>query len=357
MSKYRVAADWVRRRLLAGCVIPAHPLALDPERRLDEQHQRALTRYYAAAGAGGVAVGVHTTQFEIRDPRHGLLKPVLQLAAETLDSCEPAGAPLVRIAGICGPTVQALREAELARACGYHLGLLSLGGVMGLTLRELVQHAAIVARTIPLFCFYLQPAVGGRPLPYSFWREVLNIPNVAAIKVAPFDRYQTLDVMRALAESGRSGEIALFTGNDDNIVSDLASDWELNTESGTVSLGFRGGLLGHWAFWTRRAVELLQEAQRAKNEPARYLAGLLRRAQQVTEVNAAVFDARHNFRGCVPGINEMLRRQGLMRGRWCLDAALDLSPGQEAEIQRVCRLYPELSDDAFVRDHLESWLS
>lgn len=324
-----------RERLREGAVIPAHPLALTAERKLDERRQRALTRYYLAAGAGGVAVGVHTTQFEIRDC--GLLAPVLELALEEL---RPADT--IRIAGIVGTTAQALKEADLAARLGYHAGLLSLGAMASASVPELLEHARAVASVIPLFGFYLQPAVGGRVLPYEFWRAFAEIENVVAIKIAPFNRYQTIDVMRAVAESGR--DIALYTGNDDNILLDLLTPYRF----GETTLRIVGGLLGHWAVWTRRAVELLEQRYRIRDN--------LTLAIEITDSNAAFFDAANRFRGCIAGIHEVLRRQGLLAGRWCLNPSEDLSTGQMEEIDRVYRAYPHLNDDEFVRRHIDDWM-
>jgi dihydrodipicolinate synthase/N-acetylneuraminate lyase len=325
----------VRDRLRQGLVIPAHPLALDASRRLDERRQRALTRYYLAAGAGGIAVGVHTTQFGIHDEAVGLLRPVLEITKE-----EARAAGIVTIAGVCGGRQQAVREAELAQSLGYDAALVSLAALQTATEDQLLDHCRTVAAVIPVFGFYLQPTVGGRILPYSFWRKFAEIPEVVAIKVAPFNRYQTLDVVRAVAESGRSDEISLYTGNDDNIVIDLLN-------------GFAGGLLGQWAVWTRDAVDLLA---RVKNEGP--TPGLMTVAQQITDANAAIFDAANQFRGCVPGIHEILRRQALLPGRWCLDPAEDLSPGQSEEIDRVCRSYPHLlrADEQLIAEHLDAWL-
>lgn len=351
----------IRKKLFEGLVIPAHPLALTAERRLDERRQRALTRYYCAAGAGGVAVGVHTTQFAIRDPQIGLFEPVLQLAMETMRDCEGAsGRRLVKVAGVCGQTAQAVREAHFARAAGYDLGLLSLAALREASVSELIEHCRRVAEAIPLFGFYLQPAVGGRLLDYRFWREFLEIENVAAIKLAPFNRYQTLDVVRALAASGRHDEVALYTGNDDNIVADLLTEFRISTGSGSdrvkVSIRFAGGLLGHWAVWTKRAVELLEAIKASRADDHRQTYELLARSAEVTDANAALFDARNNFAGCIAGLHEILRRQGLLAGRWCLDPAEDLSPGQMAEIDRICAACPQLSDDQFVAEHLAEWL-
>jgi len=328
-------------------VIPAHPLALTPSRKLDERRQRALTRYYLAAGAGGLAVGVHTTQFEIREPRFGLLEPVLELAMEEL-----RGSHAIKVAGIVGPTAQAVREAELAARYGYDIGLLSLAALRESTTRELLAHARAVAEVIPLFGFYLQPDVGGRVLSYEFWREFAAIERVVAIKIAPFNRYRTLDVLRAVADSGRASEIALYTGNDDSIVTDLLTPFRF----GEIALRVAGGLLGHWAVWTLRAVRMLEKIHADVRGETPLAPSWLTLAAEITDANAALFDAAHDFRGCIAGIHEVLRRQGLMGGRWCLNPDEDLSPGQTAEIDRVCHAYPHLNDDAFVREHLDQWL-
>jgi len=336
------ATESWRARLRRGVVIPAHPLALNAGRKLDERRQRALTRYYLAAGAGGVAVGVHTTQFEIRDPRVGLYEPVLSLAIEEMRSSDA-----VRIAGIVGPTAQAVKEAGFAAGCGYHAGLLSLAALRDASVPQLVEHVRAVASIIPVFGFYLQPAVGGRILPYAFWREFAAIDNVVAIKMAPFNRYQTLDVVRAVAESGRADDIALYTGNDDNIVADLLTPFAFAGRTVRIV----GGLLGHWAVWTRRAVELLERIHREPDCP-----GWLARGVEVTDSNAAFFDTANQFAGCIAGLHEVLRRQGLLEGRWCLNPSEDLSPGQLEEIDRVYRAYPHLNDDDFVRENLDRWL-
>jgi dihydrodipicolinate synthase/N-acetylneuraminate lyase len=352
----------VRAHLLAGQVIPAHPLALTPHRTLDEPHQRALTRYYVDAGAGGMAVGVHTTGFRIHDADVGLYRPVLELASETADAWLARGAlrPFVKVAGLVGRTDQALREAAIAQALGYHAGLLSLGAWREDSDASILTHCVRVAEAIPLFGFYLQPAVGGRVLPYRFWREFAEIPGVVAIKVAPFDRYATLDVIRAVAESGRT-DIALYTGNDDAIVADLLT--EVPVQAGGV-VGTRrmvGGLLGQWAVWTERAVAMLREiaAARAGSHPAGADAWLrlLSQGAALTQANAAVFDAAHAFRGCLPGILEVLRRQGLVRGTWTLDPHERLSAGQADALTRVMAQWPDLTDDSFVAAHRERWLT
>jgi dihydrodipicolinate synthase/N-acetylneuraminate lyase len=345
-----------RRILLQGVVIPAHPLALDSKRKLDERRQRALTRYYCEAGAGGVAVGVHTTQFAIRDPHIGLLEPVLKLAAETTSECEQTwGRPYLKIAGLCGHTPQAVAEAELAHQLGYDAGLLSLAAFPSASIRELIEHCRAVGEVIPIFGFYLQPAVGGRVLELDFWQRFLELETVVAIKVAPFNRYQTLVVVRALAASGRESEVALYTGNDDNIVADLLTDFRVRTETRTVNIKFVGGLLGHWAVWTKRAVELLDKVRECR-EHRELTADLLARSGEITDANAAFFDARNNFAGCIPGLHEILRRQGFLEGRWCLDPDEEVSPGQLGEIDRICASYPHLSDDDFVARNLERWL-
>jgi dihydrodipicolinate synthase/N-acetylneuraminate lyase len=338
----------VRKALLEGLVIPAHPLALTAGRKLDERRQRALTRYYLAAGAGGIAVGVHTTQFAIRDPQIGLYGPVLALAAEEARA-HPAA---VRVAGIAGPTLQAVREAETAVRLSYHAGLLSLGALREAGTAELLAHTRAVAEIIPVFGFYLQPGVGGRILPYEFWRGFAEIDNVVAIKIAPFNRYRTLDVVRAVAESGRGSEIALYTGNDDTIVTDLLTEFDLNG----VRIRIAGGLLGHWAVWTKCAAELLDRIKAVRSARAPIPPALLTIGAQITDMNAAIFDAANCFRGCIAGIHEVLVRQGLLAGRWTLDPSEDLSPEQAPDIDRVCRAYPHLQDDSFVRDHLHQWL-
>ncbi len=319
-------------------VIPAHPLALTAERKLDERRQRALTRYYAAAGAGGIAVAVHTTQFEIRTAGVDLLRPVLELAAETA----PEG--MIRVAGICGPTPQAIAEAELASGLGYHLGLLSLAALPDATDDELLEHARQVGAVMPLFGFYLQSAVGGRHLSYGFWRRFAELPAVAAIKIAPFDRYRTVDVLRAVADSGRADDIALYTGNDDNIVADLAMIHRVANRD----LRMVGGLLGHWSVWTRSATRLLADLRAGRD--------VTHLAAAVTDSNSAFFDVAHQYRGCIPGLHEVLRRQGLLAGTWCLDPDAGLAPGQSAEIDRVYAAYPELNDDRFVAEHRDEWL-
>jgi dihydrodipicolinate synthase/N-acetylneuraminate lyase len=337
--------------LAAGQVIPAHPLALTANRTLDERHQRALTRYYIDAGAGGIAVGVHTTQFAIRDPRHGLYRPVLELAAETVRSWNAVSPlPFTLVAGVIGKTAQAVAEAELAASLGYHVALLGLGALPTATEDELIAHCRAVADVMPLFGFYLQPAVGGRVLSYGFWRRFAEIENVWAIKIAPFNRYQTIDVVRAVADAGRD-DIALYTGNDDNIIADLLTPFPVGSRTRRIV----GGLLGQWAVWTRAAVHLHHDVRFASDDTLD--AKWLRENAALTDANAAIFDAAHAFAGCIPGIHEILRRGGLLAGTWCLDPNETLSPGQSEEIDRVCSAYPELNDDAFVAECLDRWLA
>ncbi len=343
-----------RQHLLEGQVIPAHPLALDEERRLDERYQRALTRYYVAAGAGGIAVGVHTTQFEIR--QHGLYRPVLELAAETAQATlARAPRPFARIAGLIGDTVQATGEAAIATALGYDAGLLSLGAWKGASDEAVLAHCREVAEIIPVFGFYLQPAVGGRVLDYAFWRELAEIPNVIAIKIAPFNRYRTLDVVRAVVDAERDG-IALYTGNDDSIIIDLLSPVRCVVGGRLAERRIVGGLLGQWAVWTRTAVRMLEEIMSERDRETIDVEWL-RRATMLTDANGALFDVRHDFAGSIAGIHEVLRRQGLLRGVWCLNPREGLSPGQSDEIDRVLRAYPTLADDDFVAAHLDEWLA
>jgi hypothetical protein len=337
--------------LKRGTVIPAHPLALDASRRLDLMRQRALTRYYLDAGAGGLAVGVHSTQFAIREV--GLYEPVLDLAARTVRDWTQR--PVVLIAGLCGATAQAVREAGIARGLGYHAGMLSLAAMKGASVDQLVAHCATVAEQMPLVGFYLQTAVGGIALPTEFWRRFAAIDNIIAIKMAPFDRYRTLDVVRGVVAAGAEERVTLYTGNDDHIVLDLLAPYQVRRGDEQVQVRIRGGLLGHWSVWTRRAVEQLARIH-AAIESGRVEAGLLALDSRITDCNSAFFDVAHAFAGCIPGCHEVLRRQGLMKGIWCLDPKETLSPGQGAEIERVCREHVDLSDDAFVAEHLARWL-
>ena len=347
--------DWptpVLQALRAGAVIPAHPLALDAGRKLDARRQRALTRYYLDAGVGGLAVGVHTTQFAIRDV--GLYRPVLETAMRT--ATEWTDRPLVMVAGLAGKTQQAVAEAAVARDLGYHAGLLSLAAMKGASEDELIAHAQAVAREMPLVGFYLQPAVGGIVLPASFWRRFAAIENVVAIKMAPFNRYRTIDVIRGVVEADADERVTLYTGNDDHIVLDLVTPFAIPHRGSFKTVRIKGGLLGHWSVWVKSAVELLDRIKKVRSADAVSF-DLLALDSQVTDCNAAIFDVANNFHGVIAGCHEILRRQGLLEGIWCLDPKESLGPGQKEEIDRVCASYPHLNDDAFVRANLQKWLS
>ncbi len=342
--------------LQKGMVIPALPLALDKNRRLDERRQRALMRYYLDAGAGGVAVAVHTTQFEIRLPEVNLYRPVLELAKEEFDRFEQNNTQSVfRVAGVIGRTEQAVSEAQIALQCGYHAVLLSVAAFADASNEEIIEHCKKVAEIIPVIGFYLQPAVGGRRLDVNFWREFAGIENVIAIKMAPFNRYQTFDVVRGVAESGRADEIALYTGNDDNILVDLLSEYQIKTGNKIIKKRIVGGLLGHWAVWTYTAVQLLEKVK--SNQLQENMQEILALANQITDSNAAFFDVANNFEGCITGIHEVLRRQGLLEDIWTLNENESLSPGQKEEIDRVYASYPHLNDDEFVKANLEKWFN
>ncbi|HXZ00197.1 MAG TPA: dihydrodipicolinate synthase family protein [Stellaceae bacterium] len=338
--------------LRAGAVIPAHPLALDAERRFDARRQRALTRYYLDAGAGGIAVGVHATQFAIREA--GLYQPVLETAAAAVSGW--AHRPVAMIAGLCGRTDQALAEAQLAVELGYHAGLLSLAAMAGADTEALIDHCAAVATEIPLVGFYLQEAVGGRPLGVDFWTRFAALDNVLAIKVAPFDRYRTLNVVRGVVEASAEERVALYTGNDDHILLDLVTPFTVMCQGKPVTVRFRGGLLGHWSVWVKSAVALLERCHAAARS-GRVDAALLALDSRITDCNSALFDVANNFRGCIAGCHEVLRRQGLLAGTWCLDPKEGLSPGQKEEIDRVYAAHGELADDAFVSANLARWLA
>ncbi|MTW15075.1 dihydrodipicolinate synthase family protein [Rhodoplanes serenus] len=351
MHRSRLDPD-VLRLLAEGTVIPAHPLALTEARTLDTRRQRALTRYYVDAGAGGLAVGVHTTQFAIRDV--GLYEPVLRLAAETARAW--TSRPLVMIAGLAGDTAQAVAEARTAVALGYHAGLLSLAALKGRDEDAIVAHCEAVAAEIPLVGFYLQVAVGGLRLSADFWRRFAAIDNVVAIKMAPFDRYRTLDVIRGVAEADALDRVTLYTGNDDHIVLDLVLPFDVRIGGRTVRATIKGGLLGHWSVWTASAVALFERC-RAARAAGIVEADLLALDARVTDCNAAFFDVANAFHGCIAGCHEVLRRQGLLAGTWCLDPGEGLGPGQAEAIDRVLREHADLSDDAFVRANLERWLA
>ena len=347
--------DWpadVLAVLRRGAVIPAHPLALDENRKLDQRRQRALSRYYLDAGAGGLAVGVHTTQFAIRDV--GLYRPVLELAMRTTKDW--AKTPQVMIAGLAGRTTQAVSEAQIARDLGYHAGLLSLAAMKGASEDELIAHAETIAREIPLVGFYLQPAVGGIVLPASFWRRFAAIENVVAIKIAPFNRYRTLDVIRGVVEAGAADRITLYTGNDDHILLDLVTPFTVTVKGQPTTVRINGGLLGHWSVWVKSAAELLERIHAAIDKGP-IPPDLLALDSQITDCNAAIFDVANDFHGVICGCHEILRRQGLLEGIWCLDPNESLGPGQMQEIDRVCATYPHLTDDAFVRANVARWLA
>ena len=342
----------VRRLIADGTVLPAHPLALDANRKLDTVHQRALTRYYIDAGAGGVAVGVHTTQFAIRDV--GLYRPVLQLAAETASAWTKR--PLALVAGLAGSTRQAIAEADVARGIGYHAGLLSLAAMKSASEDEIVAHCEAVAREIPLVGFYLQPAVGGVLLSANFWRRFAEIDNVIAIKIAPFNRYRTLDVLRGVCAAGALDRVTLYTGNDDHILLDLTLPFDLRDKGVTVRTHIRGGLLGHWSVWTATAIKQFERCKAARDQPT-VPADLLALDARVTDCNSAFFDVANDFHGCIAGCHEVLRRQGLLQGIWCLDPKEGLSAGQMQQIDRVCKEHADLNDDDFVAANLQKWLA
>lgn len=353
---YSEIPDEVINALNRGVVIPALPLALNKERKLDVRRQRAIIRYYLEAGAGGIAVAVHTTQFAIRLPEHNLFEPVLELAREEFDRFSlSSNRPVIRIAGVIGKTGQAIQEARLSLKNNYHAVLLSLAALPDASNNELLNHCEKIAEIMPVFGFYLQPAVGGRKLDVDFWRDFGKIRNVIAIKIAPFNRYQTLDVVRGIAESGRADQISLYTGNDDNILNDLLTEYHINTGGIIIKKRIVGGLLGHWAVWTRSAVKLLENIQQSVYHSD--LQQLLTHGAKITDCNAAFFDAANNFAGCITGIHEVLRRQGFLEGIWTLDPNETLSPGQLEEINRVYEVYPELNDDEFVKENIARWMS
>lgn len=345
----------VKKQLHAGAVIPAHPLALTEDRQLDEAGQRALSRYYIDAGVGGIAVGVHTTQFEIRDPRFNLFEKVLTLAMEEMERAQVADS-FIKIGGISGPVGQAMAEAKFIKSLGYNLGLLSMGGLQNDSEQELLTRTEKIAEIIPVVGFYLQPAVGGRVLSYDFWRQLADIPNVHGIKIAPFNRYQTLDVIRAVCHSSRNEEIAIYTGNDDNIVSDLLTTYRIAVNGEKVEKQIVGGLLGHWSVWTKTTVDLFNQIKEVRSTGL-IPSELLTLGQEITDANAAFFDPNNQFKGSIAGINEVLARQGLLKGRWCLLDKETLSPNQLEEINRVYADYPHLNDDAFVKENLAKWFS
>jgi dihydrodipicolinate synthase/N-acetylneuraminate lyase len=344
--------------IVRGAVIPAVPLVLNRERKFDEHRQQALVRYYIDAGAGGIAIGVHTTQFEIRDPKYNLFKPVLSAVSRMIDAyAAKQGRSVIKVGGICGRTEQARREAEFLVENGFHAGLLSMSAFAKDPVDEMIVHAEAVASVLPLFGFYLQPSVGGRILPYEFWRRFAEIDNIVGIKIAPFNRYQTFDVVRAVCDAGREREVTLYTGNDDNILPDLLTEYKIKTGDTERRVRIAGGLLGQWSVWTKKAVELHALARKISLAGEPVPQTLLTLAQELTDANGVIFDAAHSYAGCIPGIHEILRRQGLLQGTWCLNPGEVLSPGQDREIDRIYRSYPHLSDDDFVRVRLSDWLS
>ena len=343
----------VKESLLSGAFIPAHPLALHEDRTLDEKSQRALMKYYIDAGVDGIAVGVHTTQFEIRDPQFGLFERVLEIAMDEMNRAN-VHQSFIKIAGVCGPIEQAVKEATFSKALGYDLALLSMGGLAQLTEEELLDRTKEVAKIIPVVGFYLQDAVGGRKLSYDFWRQLANIENVYAIKMAPFNRYQTLDVVRAVCHSARVNDIALYTGNDDNIVLDLLTTYRVPVNEKIIEKQIVGGLLGHWSVWVKTAVDYFQQLKKVRSQE-HVPAELFTLAAEITDANAAFFDPRHDFQGSIAGINEVLTRQGLLQGNWCLMDHERLSPNQAEEITRVYHDYPHLNDDLFVQKNLSKW--
>jgi len=352
----KALAEDIKRVLHQGTVIPAHPLALTADRQLDEKRQRLLTKYYLAAGVGGIAIGVHTTQFQIRDPEINLYEKVLTLAVEEVEKAK-IDRPIIKIAGVSGNTDQALQETRLCAKLGYDLVLVSNNGMGDWSEEALLDRTKQIAEIMPVFGFYLQPSVGGRVLSFQFWEQFAAIENVHAIKIAPFNRYQTLDVVRAVCNSPRCHDIALYTGNDDNIVADLLTTYNIMVDGKTIEKNIVGGLLGHWAVWAKTAVELFDKVQNARQNPTAIPSELMSLNIAVTDTNAAFFDSANSFKGCIAGLHEVLRRQGLLKGIWCLDENETLSHGQLEEIDRVYEDYPSLNDDAFVAAHLETWLS
>lgn len=345
------------KKIHEGTVIPANPLALDENRKFDEKRQRALCRYYLDSGVGGLAVAVHTTQFEIRKPEHNLLEPVLRIAKEEASAFEEkTGEVIVMVAGACGPKEQAVKEAELAKALGYDAVLLSPGGLNHLSEEELIERTKAVAEVLPVIGFYLQTAVGGRHFSYDYWTKIAEIPGVVAIKAAPFNRYYSYDVVRAVAFSSRRDDITLYTGNDDNIVLDLVTKYKFNINGEVYEKGFIGGLLGHWSVWTKTAVDLFVKLKEVRESDS-ISPEILTLAAEVTDTNAVFFDTANNFKGCIAGLHEVLRRQGLLRGIWCLDPDETMSEGQAEEIDRIYKAYPHLNDDEFIKANLDKWLA
>ncbi|MBE7030497.1 MAG: dihydrodipicolinate synthase family protein [Ruminococcaceae bacterium] len=351
MNRHEIAL----KKLAEGTVIPATPLALNEDRTINEKGLRLLMNYYLASGAGGIATAVHTTQFEIRDPEIGLFEPVIRIVSEEIDRYEKENdTVIIKVAGACGPVEQAVAEAKLAKKYGYDAVLLSPGGLNHLSEDEMIARTKAVAEVMPVIGFYLQTAVGGRVFTYNYWERLCAIDNVVAIKCASFNRYQTLDVVRAAAMSPRKDDITLYTGNDDSIVIDLLTKFEFDKNGEKVTKCFEGGLLGHWTMWTNNVVQMLADIK-AEREKDAISAKFLTLAAQVTDANGVFFDAANGFAGCIPGVHEVLRRQGLMGNILCLNPNETLSPGQSEEIDRIQKAYPHLNDDAFIKKNLESW--
>lgn len=343
--------------LKAGTVIPATPLALDENRNFDEYSQRLLMKYYLNCGVGGIATAVHSTQFEIRDPEVNLFEPILKLVSDEITDYEnKTGKVIVKVAGVCGKAEQAVKEAELAKKYGYDAVLLSPGGLNALSEEELIERTKAVASVMPVIGFYLQTAVGGRQFSFNYWQQICEIPNVVAIKAAPFNRYMSLDVARAAALSSRSDEITLYTGNDDNIVIDLLTTYKFDIDGKHYEKGFEGGLLGHWSVWTKRAVELFELCKQEKKKSG-ISAEMLSLANAVTDTNAVLFDGANKFAGCIPGLHYVLKKQGLMKSLNCINPDEKLSPGQVEEFERIYSMYPHLFDDDFVKENIDAWKS
>ncbi len=353
MTRHEIAL----KKLSEGTVIPATPLALDNNRNLNEKGLRLLMNYYLASGAGGIATAVHTTQFEIRKPEIALFEPVLKIVSEEIDKFEKENdTVIVKVAGVCGPIEQATKEAELAKKYGYDAVLLSPGGLNHLSEDEMIERTKAVAAIMPVIGFYLQTAVGGRVFTYNYWERLCAIDNVVAIKCASFNRYQTLEVVRAAAMSERSDKVTLYTGNDDNIVIDLLTKYKFDKNGKSVVKAFEGGLLGHWSVWTNNVVNMFKMLKAEKDKDT-ISTELLTLAAEVTDANSAFFDTANSFAGCIAGLHEVLRRQGLMENILCLNPDETLSAGQLEEIDRVYRAYPHLNDDAFIKENIESWKS
>lgn len=351
MTRHEIAL----KKLHEGTVIPATPLALTKDRQLDEKGQRLLMNYYLHSGVGGIATAVHTTQFEIRKPEIALFEPILKLVSSEIDAYEKeTGKVIVKVAGVCCPIEQAVAEAKIAKKYGYDAVLLSPGGLNHLSEDEMIERTEAVAEIMPVIGFYLQTAVGGRVFSYNYWERLCAIPNVVAIKCASFNRYTTLDVVRAAALSERSDEITLYTGNDDNIVIDLLTKYKFDRNGEVIEKSFDGGLLGHWSVWTKKVVEMFDMLKEEKKKES-ISAEVISLAASVTDANSAFFDTAHNFKGCIAGLHEVLRRQGLMENILCLDPNEKLSEGQAKEIERVYSAYPDLHDDGFVSENINCW--